>query len=147
MFVSSRVATFVYTTLTADGLLHDLTPGGIYRDVLPQEVRAYPAVVFSCELARVTQAGRATRSRTDVTCEVRAIGNGVDNDPLLPVCDRVDRLLHGAKGEVDGIQITMCRQDAEFSRTTLESGVWFATLGSIYLITAAQPELLDVLSP
>lgn len=106
---------FIYATLKADtgaGGVNTLLGGRIYPGRVPQSA-ALPAAAIALvsSVPLNTMSGRRVLKNTLV--DVKLICEGIDLGPLVPIADRIDAVLQGAKGLQDGANVVKLVLDAE----------------------------------
>jgi hypothetical protein len=143
MLMAPRLIEALVQTLEAEPLLADerAVPGGIWRDVIPQDVGRLPAIVVAFVVG-LPNANNATLF--DLTIEARGETQGTSVQPLREAMDVVDVLLRRATspaGGFDGIKFGAGRKTQEIERTTVEAGQLFAHLGGQYTYTCSEPPL------
>jgi hypothetical protein len=143
MLMAPRLIEALVQTLEAEPLLADerAVPGGIWRDVIPQDVGRLPAIVVAFVVG-LPNANNATLF--DLTIEARGEIAGTSVQPLREAMDAVDVLLRRAtspQGGFDGIKFGAGRKTQELERTTVEAGQLFAHLGGQYTYTCSEPPL------
>jgi hypothetical protein len=143
MLMAPRLIEALVQQLEAEPLLADerAVPGGIWRDVIPQDVGRLPAIVVAFVVG-LPNPNNATLF--DLTIEARGETQGTSVQPLREAMDAVDELLRLAKspaGGFDGIKFGAARKTQEIERTTVEAGQLFAHLGGQYTYTCSEPPL------
>jgi Ni,Fe-hydrogenase III large subunit len=140
MLMAPRLIEALVQTLEAEPLLADerAVPGGIWRDVIPQDMARLPAIVVAFVVG-LPNANNATLF--DLTIEARGETQGTSVQPLREAMDAVDVLLRRASGAHDGIKFGAARKTQEIERTTVEAGQLFAHLGGQYTYTCSEPPL------
>jgi hypothetical protein len=143
MLMAPRLIEALVQTLEAEPLLADerAVPGGIWRDVIPQDVGRLPAIVVAFVVG-LPNANSATLF--DLTIEARGETQGTSVQPLREAMDAVDELLRLAKSPekgFQGIKFGAARKTQEIERTTVEAGQLFAHLGGQYTYTCSEPPL------
>ena len=152
MLIVPRLTEAVIALLADDPFLVDesTVPGGIWRDLVPQEARVYPAIVVTYVLDAQNPQNALY---TDVQLEVRGEFDGWDLDSLRDPMDRADALLRTAaqypvvgNGEWDGIRFANGVRVQHVQRTTAEAGggVLFGHLGAVYQFTCSEPPVVPV---
>jgi hypothetical protein len=114
MLEGRRVARFVYATLAADtgvGGFSTLVGGRIYSRRVPQSM-TLPACIVQLVSAVPTNTLGGNRVFKNCLVDVHLICDGSDVAPLVPIADRADAILQGAKGTQDGVVVVELRQDA-----------------------------------
>jgi hypothetical protein len=143
MLMAPRLIEALVQTLEAEPLLADAraVPGGIWRDVIPQDVGRLPAIV----VAFVVGLPNAFNANLfDLTIEARGETQGTSVQALREPMDLVDVLLRRATSPAsgfDGIKFGAARKTQEIERTTVEAGQLFAHLGGQYTYTCSEPPL------
>jgi hypothetical protein len=140
MLMTPRLIEALVQTLEAEPLLADerAVPGGIWRDVIPQDVGRLPAIVVAFVVG-LPNANNATLF--DLTIEARGETQGTSVQALREPMDLVDVLLQRASGAHDGIKFGAARKTQEIERSTVEAGQLFAHLGGQYTYTCSEPPL------
>lgn len=154
MLLTPRVTEYLYRLLADDGVLADRTvlPGGVHRDVLQEDLRAYPAMVVTFLSSAPNPLQTAA---IDAFFAVTTLTLGTDIDPLRAPADRADLLVRriGTTPDVsadgrpvaidigDGVKIGNVTRVQEINRTTAEVGQYYAHLGAQYRLSAAEPPL------
>jgi hypothetical protein len=140
MLMAPRLIEALVQTLEAEPLLSDerAVPGGIWRDVIPQDVGRLPAIVVAFVVG-LPNANNATLF--DLTIEARGETQGTSVQALREAMDLADVLLRLASGAHDGIKFGAGRKTQEIERTTVEAGQLFAHLGGQYTYTCSEPPL------
>jgi hypothetical protein len=143
MLMAPRLIDALVQTLEAEPLLADerAVPGGIWRDVIPQDLGRLPAIVVAFVVG-LPNANNATLF--DLTIEARGETQGTSVQPLREAMDLVDVLLRRAtspEGGFDSIKFGAARKTQEIERTTVEAGQLFAHLGGQYTYTCSEPPL------
>ena len=131
---SPRVAGFIYTALTADATLISLlgNPPRIYRDMIPQDVNAYPAIVVQNLSATPTVANGANRVLSSDLWLVKIIGQGESHAPITTIGDRIDAVLQGRSGTTDGAHIPPLNLESSLAYSELEGSKRWSYLDLIY---------------
>jgi Ni,Fe-hydrogenase III large subunit len=142
MLMAPRLIEALVQALEAEPLLADerAVPGGIWRDVIPQDVGRLPAIVVAFVVG-LPSANNATLF--DLTIEARGETSGTSVQPLREAMDAVDVLLRRASGAHDDIKFGAGRKTQEIERTTVEAGQLFAHLGGQYTYTCSEPPLSE----
>lgn len=115
MIEGRRVARFVYATLAADtgaGGVYTLLGGRIYPRRVPQAA-ALPSCVIQLVSATPTNTIGGRRVFKQTLVDVHLICEGSDISPLVPIADRIDTILQGAKGIQDGANVVKLVLDDE----------------------------------
>jgi hypothetical protein len=129
------VDAWLYATLTGDATLTALVAGRVHRLRLPQD-GAYPAVVFAHQGGSALLAGGGVRVWSDLVYLVKAVGQGGGAAGLKAAADRIDALLHAARGSVAGGVIVACVLEAEVAYDEDRNGIVYQHLGAQYRIYA-----------
>jgi hypothetical protein len=145
MLMAPRLIEALVQTLEAEPLLADerAVPGGIWRDVIPQDMGRLPAIVVAFVVG-LPNANNATLF--DLTIEARGEIAGTSVQALREAMDLVDVLLRRAtspEGGFDGIKFGAARKSQEIERTTVEAGQLFAHLGLQVVYTVSEMRLED----
>lgn len=115
MLEGRRVARFVYATLAADtgaGGVSTLLGGRIYSRRVPQAA-TLPAAIVQLVSAVPRNTLNGSRVFKETLVDVHFICAGADITPLVPVADRADAILQGARGIQDGATVVKLVQDDE----------------------------------
>lgn len=140
-------ASYILTTLTADGTLSGIVSARIFADFAPQQTQGgqqvYPCVIFSEQSSLPDSMGAgAVRLLAKPLFFVRVIGRGGYGD-ISDAADRIDALLHqgGATVTISGtdyfIQSFRVRP---FQRSEPDDGVRYSTRGGFYRLLIQQVE-------
>lgn len=138
MSETARVRAFIFTTLTNDPTLAGLIGNRAYHGVAPAQAQ-YPFVVFQMLSAGndLMTVGTA-RIWSAPLFIVKAVCKGSSTDPVEPVANRIDQLLHAAAGTVTNGVIWECVRERPFDLPTNENGVFYQQLGGEYRFLASQ---------
>lgn len=130
-------AAWINTVLDADTSLKTQAPGGIY-DSEAEPGAAYPLVMFIPQSPGVTIKGvNTTIIGLNMLWQVVGICAGKSYDPVRPVQDSIDRLLHGVtSATVPGGIIMSCVREQAFRLAPIQGGRDYRYLGGIYRILA-----------
>jgi hypothetical protein len=143
MLMAPRLIEALVQTLEAEPLLADerAVPGGIWRDVIPQDVGACQPSSWPSWWACPTP----TTPRCSTSPSRRA------GKRRAPACSRCARRWtrwtcccggpRRRQGGFDGIKFGAGRKTQEIERTTVEAGQLFAHLGGQYTYTCSEPPL------
>lgn len=129
------IARWLYATLTGDGTLAALVPGGWHRW---QGARgaAYPLGVYrfqgGSDLAAI---GADRRVWVEAVYAVYAVGAGVGVD-VETAAARIDALLLGKQATQTGGLIISCTRDAPLELAPIENGIQREIAGGTYRIRA-----------
>lgn len=131
----SRVAAWLYSTLSADATLTSLAPGGVFRGLAPVGT-ATPYVVFSYQGGADMNSMTGYRLGVNSLWMVKAVGPASSTPTLQSAADRIETLLGHKSGTVAGAIIAACiRQDGVFDDEVVNGALW-TNVGGIYRIWA-----------
>lgn len=123
VLLANRVGTFIIASLVADAGgsgVNTLVSGRIYRDMMPQSVNAYPAIVVQNLSATPTVANGANRVLSSDLWLVKVIGQGESHAPLTAIGDRVDTLLQGLSGTTGGVRVPPLNLESSLAYSELD---------------------------
>jgi hypothetical protein len=134
---SLRVAGFIYAALAADtgvgGVAHAaLTGGRIYRDMVPQSVTTYPAIVIQNLSATPVAANGAYRVLSSDLWLVKVIGQGESQAPITTIGDRVDTVLQRLSGTSGGAYVPPLNLESSLAYSELEGSKRWSYLDLTY---------------
>lgn len=137
VLLANRVGVFIIAALTADtgvgGVAHAaLTNGRIYRDMMPQSVDAYPAIVVQNLSATPVVANGAYRVLSSDLWLVKIIGQGESHAPITTIGDRVDTVLQRRSGTTDGVYVPPLNLEASLAYSELEGAKRWTYLDLTY---------------
>lgn len=131
----SRVAAWLYTTLSGDATLTSLAPGGVFRG-LATVGTATPYVVFAYQGGADILSATGYRLGVNSLWIVKAVGPAASTLALQSAADRIEILLMHQSGAVTDARIAACiRQDGVFDDEVVNGALW-TNVGGIYRIWA-----------
>jgi hypothetical protein len=138
------VLTYLFSN---DRVLGDYLGDRIYRAPLPQTVppgeslgeREVPSLTFSIPTA-VTEEGFDNQLLLTVNLDLVNAGN--DALELIGPGDRMDYLVRTLGAELDGVQFSFVRKEAELDLVELSAGLYFSHVGGQYTIRGVEPSPL-----
>jgi len=132
---TSRVAQFLYETLSSDMELMSLA-SGVFEVPAPQGV-PYPLVCFSMLSASDSTTGDTLqRIFSHQLWTVFAVVEDVSFSVAVPIIDRVDELLEGTSGLTDGATIYNVSREGSIRLVEEVEGKQYRHLGGEYRILA-----------
>lgn len=137
VLVSPRVAIFIYSALTGDasvGGVNTLVSGRIYRDMMPQSVDAYPAIVIQHTSATPVTANGTARILSSDLWLVKVIGQGESQTPITAIGDRIDTVLQGFSGAVGatGVYVPPLNLESSLAYSEIEGTKRWTYLDLVY---------------
>ena len=124
---------WIYEQLAGDAELTALCPGGVHEGVAKG---ALPAVVFQIAAPpEDTGAFPTARAVTEGVWTVKVVGETASYAELAPAARRIDQLLHGKFGRVDGTDINGCVRTGVVQYGEEDSGRSYRHLGGLYRIS------------
>lgn len=131
-----RAERWLTTVLKADVTIAGLIGTRVYADVMPVgDDSAYPAIVFNLlSPGEDLLASGSSRVIASPVYLVKAINRGRSLQALQTLADRVDQVLHEARGGVTGAGIAWCKRIRPFSMREYEGQVAWTYLGGEYEI-------------
>lgn len=135
-----RGLVWIVGLLKADSTLMALATGGVHNSEAPRKT-ACPYVIVNHQAARDSMGLGTVRVVSHLTYLVKAVGEGQNYIALEPLADRIDALLHGASGEVAGLdgagaELLSCVRVAPVAYPETQEGQPFRHLGGLYQIVA-----------
>ncbi len=135
-----RTEAWLYGLLTADSELTTLVDSRVYSGAAPQGA-TLPYVIISHQSGRDVLGVGTTRIMSHLTYLVKAVGQCQSYVTLEPIADAIDKTLHGASGEVAGLngagaELLACTRTMTVAYAELDSGVQYRHLGGLYRIVA-----------
>lgn len=135
VLVSPRVAGFIYSALTGDSGpsgVNTLVSGRVYRDMMPQSVNAYPAIVIQNLSATPTVANGTARVLSSDLWLVKIIGQGESQVQNTTIGDRIDAVLQGRSGTTGGVHIPPLNLESLLAYSELEGAKRWTYLDLTY---------------
>lgn len=123
VLLANRAGAFIIASLVADAGgsgVNTLVSGRIYRDMMPQSVNAYPAIVVQNLSATPTVANGAHRVLSSDIWLVKVVGQGESQAPLTAIGDRVDTVLQGLSGTTGGVRVPPLNLESSLAYSELE---------------------------
>jgi hypothetical protein len=133
--LANRAGVFIIAALVADtggGGVSALVDGRIYRDMIPQDVNAYPAIVVQNLSATPVAANGTHRVLSSDLWLVKVIGQGESHVPLTTIGDRVDAVLQGRSGTTGGVHIPPLNLESSLAYSELEGAKRWTYLDLTY---------------
>lgn len=128
---------WIYDTLTNDGTLMALCPGGVHEQPAPLDVKGL-FVVFAVQTALDTTGLGAARILTSGVWQIRVVGENVPTSTLGPAAARIDQLLQGQRGSnADGRIYGCVRTGPLRLPAEVSDGRIIRSLGGLYRITVS----------
>lgn len=123
---------WLYTILSANSTITSTVSTRIYDGVAPQGT-SFPYIVFNWQGGVDKSAVGSLRVFTNGLFQVKVITNEETYTTISPVADKIDQLLHRAKGVVSSNNIESSR---EFPLAIIEKkdGLQYRHMGGIYRI-------------
>jgi hypothetical protein len=107
-------------------------PSGVYRDLIPPG-KKLPAIRFHLQKPYDIRTVGQTRIMARLEWLIVLVTEGLRITPLLPLCDRMDTLLHEASGETSTVRVLECTRLEPFHLVEPDdSGVQYRHAGGIY---------------
>lgn len=124
--------------LSADATISAAVGARIYSEMAPEDA-IFPCIIFSMRpTARDVMGVGPNRIMAHLVYSIQAVGQYESYSPLQAIADRIDVLLHGAKGNVasGAGSVLGCVRDGELRYPEVEDGVQYRHLGGLYRIMA-----------
>ena len=136
---AKTVSTWLITVLTSDSQLAALAPGGVWRNVYPQQLATFPVVVF--QSVREPQDVRPSGTEyvmADCLYLVKGIDKAGSWENVEAVDARLVALLDNQSGDVPPAgQVFFCQRESSIELNELAAGgAPFVHLGGRYRILA-----------
>lgn len=135
VLLANRAGTFIIAALTADAALIAMVGGSpprIYRDMMPQSISTYPAIVIQNLSATPTTANGASRILSSDLWLVKVIGQGESQAAITTIGDRVDAVLQGLSGTTGGVHVPPLNLESSLAYSELEGGKRWSYLDLTY---------------
>lgn len=128
--------------MTADGTLNSAVGGRFYLDVAPQPTAArpveYPLVIYRFLSSQDDVPGSDGARIFDLPLYlIEAVGETRSILSLQTIADRIDAVLHHARGGTADVRIHWCRRERPSMRTVVDNGVMRRALGGEYRVAAS----------
>lgn len=140
------VEQWLQSVLVGDAVLvamlgkHPSTHQCVYAYVAPDKA-AFPFVVYSYQSGSDVYGSGKARIMSQLTYQVKAVGQGAGYTPLAPIADRIDALLHGAAGAIPGLAVLSCIREAPVAYPELDdNGIQYRHLGGLYRLQVRPEE-------
>jgi len=128
----------VIAVLTNDTTLSGLAPGGVYRDIAPQDV-ASPFVIVS-QMAHEDTYGIGSRRQAyeTITYVIKGVANGTSGTTVQTIADRIHALLQGVTLSVTGYNALLCERTERIAYVEVDdqSDRRWQHRGGMYEVTA-----------
>lgn len=129
-FEKLYVDAWIISRLESDATLGPLV-SGVFSELIPAG-RDLPAVRLQLQAAPDQRGIGTHRISTRMTYLIVAVVDGPSPGPLVPVTNRMDELLQGARGESANIDVMSVDRTEVISYSTVEDGVRFWHVGGLY---------------
>lgn len=106
---------------------------GVWSEVIPPKA-ALPAVRFTDLAPHDSNSLSGSRILVSGLYLVVVTGDVKDYKPLVPAADRLDTILHGARGHASPVWVLSCVRESPFKQTDTDGDVQYRHLGGVYRV-------------
>lgn len=121
---------FIYGTLVEDTEIQSVVSDRIFSGLAPPDT-GFPFIAFNLMSAQDVQIVGSNRLGSSLIFQVQVIGNE-SYSSLEDAVQRIDQLLHGGSGTVNGGRVISCIREEVVSRDDADDGVRYFYRGGLY---------------
>lgn len=123
---------WLYSTLSSDGELESLAPGGVFRAMAPPGTIP-PYVIIAYQSGVDVMNMNAFRLMSNLLYQVKVVGPADMTPVLMSAATRIEQLIGGpTSGSATGGLILSCYRDSPLQLDELVSGELWTSIGGLY---------------
>jgi hypothetical protein len=133
--MSAAIDEAVMAKLQGDATLASLAPGGVYRDVAPENVPD-PFVIVGLQAHRDVYEQASAPAYEEPIYLVKAVAKDTDGAGAKSAAARIHALLHGATLTISGFTPMDCKRIERIAFTERDGPVYWQHNGGLYQVEA-----------